>query len=108
MTQVSPGRRPLRTRSLGLLLVFALVLAQTGALLHDYSHLRVSGNATVPGQTCGECLAFSPLLAAAGTAQGLPLVLPADVSTLLCDQGAPSPRRAPQTAFLARGPPSLV
>ena len=110
MTQVSPGRGPLRTRALGLLLVVALVIAQTGALLHQYSHLRASGDATLPGQTqtCVDCLAFSPLLATAGAAHGLPLVLQADVSTRLCDQGAPSPRRAPHTAFLARGPPSLV
>jgi hypothetical protein len=108
MTQVLPGRGPLRTRAFGLLLVVALVLAQAGALLHEYSHLRASGDATVPGQTCVECLAFSPLLAAADAARGLPLVLQADVSTRLCDQGAPSPGRAQQTAFLARGPPSLV
>jgi hypothetical protein len=93
---------------LGLLLVAALVLAQTGALLHQYSHLRASGGATLPNQTCVDCLAFSPLLATAGAAHGLPLVLQADVSSRLCDQGAPLPRRAPLTAFQARGPPSLV
>src|SRR5262249_18672059 len=54
MTQVSPGRGPLRVRALGLLLVVALVLAQTGALLHEYSHLRASGDATLPGQTCAD------------------------------------------------------
>jgi len=109
MTQVSPGRGPLRARALlGMLLVVALVFAQTGALLHQYSHLHASGDATLPGQTCVECLAFAPLLTTAGAAQGLPLVLPADVSTRVCDQRAPLPRRAAQTAFLARGPPSLV
>ena len=110
MTQVSRGRGPLHTRALGLLLVVALVIAQTGALLHQYSHLRASGDATQQGQTqtCVDCLAFSPLLATAGAAQGLPLVLRAAVSTRLCDQGAPLPWRAPHTAFLARGPPSLV
>jgi hypothetical protein len=108
MTQVSPGRGSLRTRSLGLLLVVALVFAQTGALLHQYSHLHASGDATLPGQTCADCLAFAPLLTAAGAAHAPPLVLQADVSTCVCDPGAPSPRRAPQTAFLARGPPSLV
>ena len=109
MTQVSPGRGPSRARALlGMLLVIALVLAQTGALLHQYSHLRASGDATLPGQTCVDCLAFAPLLATADTAHGLPLVLQADVSSSLCERGAPSPRRAPQTAFLPRGPPSLV
>jgi len=110
MTKVSPGRGFLHVRALGLLLVVALVLAQTGALLHQYSHLRASGDGTLPGQTqtCVDCLAFSPLLATAGAAHGLPLVLPADVSTRVCDQRAPLPRRAAQTAFLARGPPSLV
>ena len=108
MTQVSAGRGPRHARVLGLLLVVALVLAQTGALLHQYSHLRASGDATLPGQTCVECLAFAPVLATAGAAHGLPLVLRAGVSTRICDPGAPMPRRAPQTAFLARGPPSLV
>ena len=109
MTQVSPGRGPSRARALlGMLLVVALVFAQTGALLHQYSHLRASGDATTPGQTCVECLTFSPLLATAGAAHSPPLVLQAAVSTRVCDQGAPLPRRASQTAFLARGPPSLV
>jgi hypothetical protein len=109
MTQVSPGRRPLRARALlGMLLVVALVLAQTGALLHQYSHLRASGDATLPGQTCADCLAFAPLLATADAAHGLPLVLQAPISTCLCDRAAPLPRRASHTAFLARGPPSLV
>jgi hypothetical protein len=108
MIGVSPGRRPQHARVIGLLLVIALVLAQTGAVLHQYSHLRASGDATLPGQTCVDCLAFSPLLATGGTAHGLPLVLHADVSIHVCDLSAPSPRCAPQTAFLARGPPSLV
>lgn len=108
MIQVSPGRRPQRALVLGLLLVVALVVAQTGAVLHEYSHLRASGDTTLPRQTCVDCLAFSPLLATAGAAHGLPLVLRADVSTCVCDPGAPVARRAPQTAFLARGPPSLV
>jgi hypothetical protein len=108
MTQVSPGHGPRHARVLGLLLVVALVLAQTGALLHQYSHLRASGDATLPGQTCVDCLAFSPVLATAGAAQGLPLVLRAGVSTRVCDPVAPMPWRAAQTAFLARAPPSLV
>lgn len=108
VTQVSAGRASQRARALGLLLVVALVVAQTGALLHEYSHLRASADATLPGQTCVDCLAFAPLLTTAGAAHGLPLVLPADVSTPLCRQSVPSPRRAPRTAFLARGPPSLV
>jgi hypothetical protein len=89
-------------------LVVALHFAQTGALLHQYSHLRASGDATTPGQTCVECLAFAPLLATADAAHGLPLVLQAPVSTRLCDRGAPSPPRTSQTAFLARGPPSIA
>ena len=107
MTQVSPGRRPQHALVFGLVLVVALVLAQTGAVLHQYSHLRASGHAT-PSQTCVDCLAFSPLLATAGSPHGLPLVLRANISTCVCDPVAPLPRRAPQTAFLARGPPSLV
>lgn len=108
VTQLLAGRASRRARALELLLVVALVFAQTGALLHEYSHLRPSGDATLPGQTCVDCLAFSPLLTTAGAAHGLPLVLPADVSTPLCHRSVPSPRRAPQTAFLARAPPSRV
>jgi hypothetical protein len=91
-----------------MLLVVALVLAQTGALLHQYSHLRASGDPITPAQTCADCLAFASLLATADAPHGLPLVLQAPVSTLLCDRSAPSPRRVSHTAFLARGPPSLV
>ena len=55
-----------------------LLIAQLGAQLHTYAH----GDATAldaPRQTllashsaCGDCLAFAPLLAAAGTSARLP------------------------------------
>lgn len=108
MTQLSPGRAPQHARVLGLLLVLALVLAQTGALLHQYSHLRASGDATMPGQTCVDCLASSPLLATADAPPGLPVVLRTDISTRVCDPGSPLLWRTSQTAFLARGPPSIA
>ena len=108
MTQVSPGRGPQHVRVLGLLLVLALVLAQTGALLHQYSHLRSSGDATLPGQTCVDCLASLPLLATAGASPGLPVVLRIAVSTCVCDPAPPPLWRNSQTAFLARGPPSIA
>ena len=108
MTQVLPGRAPQHARVLGLLLVLALVLAQTGALLHQYSHLRASGAATMPGQTCVECLASAPLLATADAPPGLPVVLRTDISTRVCDPRSPLLWRTSQTAFLARGPPSIA
>ena len=108
MTQVSPGRGPQHDRVLGLLLVLALVVAQTGALLHQYSHLGSSRDATTPGQTCVDCLASSPLLAAAGASPGVPVVLRTDISTRVCNPESPLLWCNSQTAFLARGPPSIA
>jgi hypothetical protein len=107
MTQALPGRGPQHARVLGWLVVLALVVAQTGALLHQYSHLRPSGDATIPGQTCVDCLASAPLLAAAGVSPGLPVVLRTEISTRVCDPEAPLLWRHSQTAFLARAPPSI-
>jgi hypothetical protein len=103
-----PTRRPRHLRVLGWLLVLALVLAQTGALLHQYSHLRASGNATMPGQTCVDCLASVPLLATAGASPGPTVLLRVDLCTRVCDPEAPLLWRNSPTAFLARGPPSIA
>jgi hypothetical protein len=107
MTQALPGCGPQHARMLGLLLFLALVVAQTGTLLHQYAHLRASGDATIPGQTCVDCLASAPLLAAAGASQGLPVVLRTEISTRVCDPEAPLLWRHSQTAFLARAPRSI-
>src|SRR5262252_672884 len=51
---------------LGMLLALALVVAQTGAVVHGYSHLSAPGTPARSGELCGDCLLFSPLLSAAG------------------------------------------
>ncbi len=75
--QFLPHRR--YVARLGILLVLALVFAQTGAVLHAYSHTHASPHRTQTtdsgapgpaGQVCSDCLSFAPLLTAAGgTAQ---------------------------------------
>ena len=86
-----------------------LLVAQLGAQLHTYAH----GEALdTPRQTmpvshgiCGECLAFAPLLLAAGTPARLPhfseqarTSAPLRISLSLPDQGS-------ILAFRSRAPP---
>ena len=64
----------------------ALLIAQFGAMSHVYSHDAVraaashSTGVTLPGASshdpCNDCLAFAPLLSAAGTPGTLPVVEP--------------------------------
>src|SRR5213082_4038558 len=54
---------------LGELLALALLIAQTGAVMHEYVHLsasRESRGAPASSQSCPDCLAYAPVLAAAG------------------------------------------
>jgi hypothetical protein len=55
---------------LALLLALALLCAQFAAQAHSYSHLQAGTDTTfrldAKGQLCADCLAFAPLLAAAG------------------------------------------
>jgi hypothetical protein len=63
------------------LAVFALFVAQLGAVAHAYTHQRATTKASSYPQTsnsldyCGECLSFAPLLAGAGTPAVLPISL---------------------------------
>lgn len=94
---------------IGLLLVLALLFAQTGALLHQYSHLRTPGDPPpVSGQYCADCLSFSPLLTTAGGAsQGL-TIAPAQPGVRYRSPSLPSFSRSSPNAFLPRGPPTSV
>jgi hypothetical protein len=93
---------------LGVLLVFALLFAQTGALLHQYRHLRAPGAPPASGQTCADCLSFSPLLTAAGGATHLLVMSRAQTGISYRSPSVPAFVRPPQHAFLPRGPPSLA
>jgi hypothetical protein len=60
----------------------ALLLAQLGAMSHAYSHDAAAGpvpahpTGTGSHAACDECLAYAPLLAAAGGLSALPLIEP--------------------------------
>jgi len=65
--------------------VVALVIAQMGAITHAYSHDRAMGSPAVGSGSlhfvgshnpCGDCLAFAPLLSAAGASGSLPFLDP--------------------------------
>jgi hypothetical protein len=95
----------------GALLALALVLAQTGAMVHACSHLRASNeHLSSPGgaaQTCADCLSFAPLLAAAGSrSHALPVIAP--ITTSYRTLVAPLVGLSPRHAFLSRGPPAPV
>jgi hypothetical protein len=60
----------------------ALLIAQLGAMSHAYSHDAAIGSPTThptgasSHDPCDECLAYSPLLASAGTPGALPPIEP--------------------------------
>jgi len=96
-------------RRFGLLLVLALLFAQTGALLHQYSHLGKPGDPPpAAGQYCADCLSFSPLLTAAGGATYLLAIARAQPGVRYRSPSVPSFSRSPHNAFLPRGPPSIA
>jgi hypothetical protein len=95
----------------GALLALALVLAQTGAMVHACSHLRASdeqlSSPDGASQTCADCLSFAPLLAAAGgRSHALPVIAP--IATTYRTPVAPLVGLSPRHAFLSRGPPALL
>lgn len=101
----------------GVLIAGALLLfAQLGAELHAYSH-----DATLPGAAgrvqadsrsagdhglCAECLAFAPLLAAAGTPTSLPPISPLGHALAADSTGVSLIDDVLTLAFRARAPPA--
>src|ERR1700704_1213893 len=80
-----PCRR--QAARLGVLLALALLVAQTGAVMHQYSHLSASGDSrgffpATSSQSCPACLAYAPVLGAAGGASHLPTLARAQIGTL--------------------------
>src|SRR2546430_2142044 len=70
---------------LGELVALALLVAQTGAVMHQYVHLGASGEsrgAPASSQSCPDCLAYAPVLAAAGGTSHSPAFARAQIGTL--------------------------
>jgi len=105
--QFLPGRR--YGARLGELLALALLIAQTGAVMHEYVHLSASresrGAPATSSQSCPDCLAYAPVLAAAGGTGHSPTFARARVGKTYRTPVAPLVGYSPQHAFLSRAPP---
>jgi hypothetical protein len=108
MTQARPLReRPYAAR-LGLLLALALVFAQTGAVVHGYSHLSAPSQPGRSTQFCGDCLLFSPLLSATHGTNHCFVFARVRTEPPYRPPVAPLVGQSTLNAFLARGPPFLA
>ena len=98
--------RMMRTRRpwVGLVLAFALLIAQAGALLHGASH-AADGREGAPTQLCGHCLSYSTMFSmASGTSAvvvALALAFVLHASTIV----APLTGQPAAQAFKSRAPP---
>ena len=93
-------------------LALALLVAQAGAVMHEYSHLSASGKSRgVPvtsSQSCPACQSYAPVLAAAGGTGLSPSFARARIGTTYRTLVAPLGGYSPQHAFLSRAPPLLA
>jgi hypothetical protein len=96
---------------LAVIAMVALVIAQTGAIAHAYSHDTAVGSTpthligVVSHGPCGDCLAYAPLLSVAGASGSLPFLesQPRDaVARALPDSLVDG---LPLLAFRSRAPP---
>jgi hypothetical protein len=99
-----------RTPAICLLQALILVIAQLGAQAHAYSHLTgARGSAGEPQRShvlaCSECVAFAPLLAAAGGATVPLLRLSERASSVTPAVAFLPPRVGAVTAYRSRAPP---
>jgi hypothetical protein len=89
----------------------ALLIAQFGAQAHAYSHLRLGATTTDQSDShdkpCAECLAFAPLLSAAGTPSHLFAIAPQGVVAAPSVAVASLIARFFTRAFRSRAPPSI-
>jgi hypothetical protein len=94
-----------------LLLAFALLFAQAGALVHGYSHSHASAPSAVPGapatagQACPDCLSFAVVLAAAGGRSHPLTAARGSVGVPAAPATAHLAALSPRHAFLSRAPP---
>jgi hypothetical protein len=98
-----------RYRLIGRLLALALLVAQSGAEIHLYSHpLADPSDRLGAARSCGTCLASSQLQNAVGAK---PPALPAmsiTWTTFVPEFAGPDFQQAPFRAFRSRAPPVLV
>jgi hypothetical protein len=94
-----PGRRSVAR--LCVLLVLALVFAETGAVQHQYAH-------STANQVCSDCLGFAPLLAPAGGKAHLRSIVRALAGTPCRELIAPLAAQTPLNAFRSRAPPHFA
>jgi hypothetical protein len=95
---------------LAVMAVVALLIAQLGAMSHAYSHdaegppsTHLSGASS--HDLCKDCLAYSPLLSAAGTTSPLPFIEPQGRSASIGAIAHSLVDRSPTLAFRSRAPP---
>jgi hypothetical protein len=110
MKRLLPSRyRPLRAQ---LLLALALLVAQSVAQAHLYSHFAAgtlkSDFSGAAGQLCGECLATAPLLGAAGSPTSPCIAFAADAVAIVVAAVAPRFEPSHYYAFRSRAPPELL
>lgn len=91
-----------------MLLALALVLAQTGAVVHGYSHLRAPSEPARSTQSCPDCLAYSPLLTTAGGTNHCFALMPVQAGTSYRTPVAPVVGHPTSHAFQARAPPFVA
>jgi hypothetical protein len=100
-----------RYRALCKLQALILVIAQLGAQAHAYSHLTITRDANGEPQrihalACSECVAFAPLLAAAGGSTAPLLHLPARASTVIAFDAQLQAHACTLSAYRSRAPPA--
>lgn len=91
-----------------MLLALALVFAQAGAVMHGYSHLRSPSAPAGSSQSCGDCLAYSPLLATAGGPNHSLALIQVQGGASYRPPVAPVVGQPTPLAFHARAPPFLA
>lgn len=100
---------------IAVLAAMALLFAQLGAMSHAYSHDAAvgapsshDGTGAVTHDPCNECVAYAPLLCAAGTPAALPLLAPRG-GTIATRATADSLVNLDLTlAFRSRAPPTTT
>jgi hypothetical protein len=96
---------------LAVMAVLALLIAQLGATAHAYAHHVADRGAsarhagTIAHNPCSDCLAYAPLLSAAGTPTALPLIGRQPTGAARHPAPASLVEPAPALAFRSRAPP---
>jgi len=87
------------------LMALALVVAQTSAQAHLYSHHPID-QTSAPSQLCGECLCFAPVLGAASAPDHDFLIPRADIEPIATEVTYQVPALRSFRAFNPRAPPA--